>query len=147
MLKTDRIYYLPPEFIIENFWTIDYNSISCNSKCGMYSMGYHTCDQVTKTEQWEKVLRWARNDEYYEQLVIEIATKGFLVPLAARANVDETITFYDGHHRICAAQDLDIVQVPVYIGPMTMTPEALVAIDSNRWAGDSLDSPFLGMLA
>jgi ParB family chromosome partitioning protein len=68
------------------------------------------------TENFKNYQRFVdKKSDGYEELVKSIKTKGLQNPIIVRHYIGETYSLVDGLHRLCAAKDAGIINVPAYI--------------------------------
>lgn len=78
----------------------------------------HKCgvDWQSSTCHWvDCFLDEKREDHYYKDIVKSLDTYGFLVPLIIQERPEDIFRFGNGHHRLAAAIDLGINEIPLFI--------------------------------
>lgn len=143
-MKPNIVYSFSIERILNDFTPGDYCPAQCWEDC-WEMLGYHDCGKLSYRQRWDNVLFLARGDEQYAPIKKEIARNGFLVPLAAKISTGHLV-LCDGHHRIAAAIELDIVDVDVYVAAQEVDIGDLVAMDSHTWYGSGVESPFIELV-
>lgn len=76
-----------------------------------------------------------REDTHYADLVADLAANGFAVPVAINY-VDGFFYLVNGHHRIAAAIELGITEIPTVYYPELVTSDT----DGNAWGDGSTTS-------
>ena len=94
-------------------------------------MSWRSCDSAGV--RLKEVLRWKREDEHYPKVVEALRENGFMRPLTSYV---EGFDRYmgDGHHRLAAAIDLGLTEVPVLMSENGWDMD-LIADDSGDWDG------------
>ena len=79
---------------------------------------------------WDDVIERRREDPHYEHVVESIREHGFTVPCTAWYDEDSLVVrFGDGHHRLAAALELGITEIPVVMAE----PHQYISEDSFLW--------------
>lgn len=77
-------------------------------------VGYYGEDANHLHDEWIQMLDEKRGDSHYEDILWSIKKHGFARPLTAFTKHGE-LRFGDGHHRLAAAIDLGMTEVPVLV--------------------------------
>lgn len=78
------------------------------------------------------------SDETYAMLVEAIRRVGFLQPVLAQEDADGSLVIVDGYHRVKAAREVGLTNVPVIVGDFQDDPGMAhaVQIGMNRMRGE-----------
>lgn len=96
--------WVPVETILR-----EYASTDSGSRCGCWL--WHECGEDTpRNESLQETLAWKREDSHYPRVVASLKEKGWTKAIKV---LPDTNLIRDGNHRLAAAIDLGMTEVPI----------------------------------